>query len=47
MSCYGYPNFSWEKYNFHLKDEYKDVVDEMLQELKDVNNVDIYFYSKE
>jgi hypothetical protein len=44
---YEYPNNSWEKDNFYLIEEYKDMVDNILQELRDVNNVDIYFSHKE
>jgi hypothetical protein len=31
---YGTPTYSWEKDNFSLNDEYKDLVKEVLEELK-------------
>lgn len=44
---YEYPNNTWEKDNFYLKDEYKDMVEDIIQELKDVDSINIYFSSKE
>ena len=35
---YEYPNAPWEKDNFCLRKEYKDIVEQILEELKDVNN---------
>ena len=33
--AYEYPNFSWEKDNFRLRPEYKDLVASLMQELND------------
>ena len=30
---YDYPNYAWEKDNYYVKDEYKDLVREVLEEL--------------
>ena len=35
---YEYPNYPWEKDNFCLRVEYKDIVKQALEELKEVNN---------
>jgi len=34
---YEYPNYSWEKDNFRLKDEYREIVENILKELEDEN----------
>jgi len=35
---YDYPNNPWEKDNFSLREEYRELVEQVLEELKDVNN---------
>ena len=35
---YEYPNYSWEKDNLSLKEEYRDMVEDILNELKKENN---------
>jgi hypothetical protein len=35
---YEYPNYSWEKDNFTLKEEYRDLVKDLLVELNEENN---------
>ncbi len=36
---YEYPNYSWEKDNFYLREEYRSMVAETLDKLKNVNNI--------
>ena len=33
--AYEYPNYAWEKDNFSLREEFKDLVREVLDEIKD------------
>lgn len=35
---YDYPNYPWEKDNFTIREEFKGLVKEVIDELKDVNN---------
>ena len=37
---YNYPNYSWEKDNFSLKEGYQEMIREILNELKEDNNIE-------
>lgn len=32
---YGYPNYEWEKDNFKIKNEYKNLIEEIIKEIKE------------
>ena len=38
--AYDYPNYSWEKDNFSLKEEYHEMIREILNELKEDNDIE-------
>ena len=38
--AYDYPNYSWEKDNFSLKEDYHEMIREILNELKEDNDIE-------